>query len=774
MKRKIFATMLAITMMVSGIPGAAWADEADNADVSVEMSDEAKAIGGDSVTIVESGECGENATYTLDSEGTLVISGSGEMWDYYSSITLTSEKSAVKEIIIGNDITSIGEGAFSGCKNLVEVNIPESVTSIGYGAFWGCSGLTNVNIPESVASIGGCAFWGCSGLTDVMIPKSVTSIGRSTFAKCNKLTNIDVDEENEEYSSLDGVLFSKNQEQILQYPGGKTGTYQIPESVTRIDEYAFSDCIGLMSVNIPESVASIGGCAFWGCSGLTNVNIPESVTNIGYHTFGGCSGLVSVTIPEGVTGISDRMFEGCISLTSVTIPKSVTFIDAYAFEGCIGLTNVTIPEGVTSINNSVFSGCSGLTSMIIPEGVTSISYGAFSGCSRLTSVVIPKGVTNISSDAFQNCKNLTIYCQEDSYAHTYAMQYNIPYRFGQPSTYTISFDANDGTGLTQNSRTVIQGDALGNLPSVTRPGYTFTGWYTAKTGGTAVTKDTVITSNVTVYAQWKANQNLVFEKQSLANAVITLSQTGYSYDGSEKKPAVKSVKLGNVTLKSGTDYTVEYQNNKNIGTATVAITGKGNYIGTATKTFTISAKTGTTITSGAYKYKITGSTEAAFAGLKSSTTKKVTIPKTVNIGGKNFKVTSINTKALQNTKVTSITIGTNVKTIGTSAFAGCSKLSKVTIPNSVTKIGSNAFKNCAALKSVTIPAKVTAIGTGAFSGCKKLTTITVKSTKLKTVGKNAFKGIKSTAKIKVPSKKLTAYQKLLKNKGQGKDVKIIK
>ena len=190
-----------------------------------------------------------------------------------------------------------------------------------------------------------------------------------------------------------------------------------------------------------------------------------------------------------------------------------------------------------------------------------------------------------------------------------------------------------------------------------------------------------------------------------------------------------SVTLAGKKLKAGTDYAVTYQNNKNIGKASVTITGKGNYAGSVTKTFTIYAKKGTTVTSGAYKYKLTSTSEVAFAGLKSVKTTKVVIPKTVKIGGKTFKVTSIAKKALyKKSKVKSVTIGANVKTIGASAF----------------------------------------------QNCKKLSTITVKTTKLKSAGKNAFKGIKANAKIKVPSKKLKAYKKLLKSKGQGTKVKIVK
>ena len=214
----------------------------------------------------------------------------------------------------------------------------------------------------------------------------------------------------------------------------------------------------------------------------------------------------------------------------------------------------------------------------------------------------------------------------------------------------------------------------------------------------------------------------------LTQVAVTLTATGYSYDGKAKTPSV-SVILNGKTLTADTDYTVTYKNNINIGTASVIVTGTGNYTGTITKTFAIRAKKGAAFTAGAYKYKITSASEAAFAGIKSTKTKKVVIPKTVKYGGKTFKVTSIAKKALyRKSKVTSVTIGANVKTIGASAF----------------------------------------------QNCKKLSTITIKTTTLKTVSKNALKGIKATAKIKVPSKKLKAYKKLLKNRGQGRKVKIVK
>lgn len=182
-------------------------------------------------------------------------------------------------------------------------------------------------------------------------------------------------------------------------------------------------------------------------------------------------------------------------------------------------------------------------------------------------------------------------------------------------------------------------------------------------------------------------------------------------------------------MKADTDYNVFYRNNINAGTATVIVTGQGNYEGTAVKNFKITVKKGTYHTLGSYKYQITSASEASIVGMNNVKTTKLKIPKTVKIGMQTFRVTAIGKNAFKkNKKITSVVIGDNVKTIGASAFAGCTKLG----------------------------------------------TITIKSTQLKKVGKNTLKGIKANAKIKVPAKKLPTYKKLFKNKGQGKKVRITK
>ena len=148
-------------------------------------------------------------------------------------------------------------------------------------------------IPASVTSIGSEAFVDCAGLTGVTIPSGVTNIGTLVFANCFSLPAITVAANNSFYSSANGVLFDKNQTTLIDYPGGKGGSYIIPGSVTSIGEYAFWFCTGLTGVTIPAGVMSIGDEAFAFC-GLTSITIPGTVTNIADYAFDACNALTSV------------------------------------------------------------------------------------------------------------------------------------------------------------------------------------------------------------------------------------------------------------------------------------------------------------------------------------------------------------------------------------------------------------------------------------------------------------------------------------------------
>jgi hypothetical protein len=388
----------------------------------------------------------EDYTYTTNN-GTITITqytGSGSAVSIPGSIN-------------GLPIASIGWRAFWLRTSLTSITIPNSVTNIEWEAFSECTSLTNVTIPDSVTSIGDGAFFGCTSLTSVTIPKSVTFIGGyssdgSAFSGCQSLTAITVDALNPTYSSVDGVLFNKDQTTLIRCPEGKAGTYPLPTSVISIGWQAFWRCTGLTSLTIPNSVTNIGWEAFSECTSLTNVTISESVTSIEGGMFSSCTSLASVTIPNSVTSIGgwahlpgpwwDGAFAGCTSLTNVTIPNSVTSIGDGAFASCTSLKAITVevlnsayssvdgvllnksqttliqcpggktgsyavPNGVTSIAAFAFAGCTSLTSVTIPNSVTSIGMYAFESCTSLFSVTIPASVTNIGDWAFASCTNLT-------------------------------------------------------------------------------------------------------------------------------------------------------------------------------------------------------------------------------------------------------------------------------------------------------------------------------------------------------------------------------
>ena len=361
----------------------------------------------------------------------------------------------VKEYIIGDNVNSIGDGAFYGCKDLKSVTIGKSVTNFGKGAFGDCSNLKRVElnsnaivsktdsnsplvlknifgnqvkeyiIGDNVTGIGIRTFEDCN-LTSITIPKSVKSIEKSSFYNCKSAYVYISDIESWfNYSSSPRA-------QHLFLNGSELHDLVIPNTITSIRDYCFYNCKGLTSITIPESVTSIGNYAFFYCSGLSSVTIPASVTSIGNYAFSCCSGLTSITIPEGLKSIESYTFHQCSCLSSVTIPESVTSIGNYAFSDCRSLTSVTIPENVTSIGKDAFHGCSRLlkvelnsngfvalgsslgaifgsqvTEYFLSNNVTNIGDNAFSYCTDLTFIKIPESVTTIGNDAFRGCSSLT-------------------------------------------------------------------------------------------------------------------------------------------------------------------------------------------------------------------------------------------------------------------------------------------------------------------------------------------------------------------------------
>ena len=234
----------------------------------------------------------------------------------------------------------IGDYAFENCANLSRVSIKSGLTSIGKSAFIDCESLASIVLPDGVTQIGDYAFNNCKSLASLTLPASVTNIGEDVFSGCSTLARIEVDSENQNYTSLDGVLFSKDLIKIIRYPEGRSGDYTIPSNVTSIGNFAFKGCAGLTNVIIPNGVTSIGELAFSGCKNLSVVTIPDSVNNIGFYAFSNCKALSSVTLPDGLMSIKGSTFNECSNLISIKIPNSVTQIGWAAFSGCSNLTDV--------------------------------------------------------------------------------------------------------------------------------------------------------------------------------------------------------------------------------------------------------------------------------------------------------------------------------------------------------------------------------------------------------------------------------------------------
>ncbi|MBO4867347.1 MAG: leucine-rich repeat domain-containing protein [Ruminococcus sp.] len=245
-----------------------------------------------------SGTCGANLTWTLDDEGTLTISGTGEMANYWSTVKQPWAKYSnfIKKAVIEEGVTKIGSFAFNSCTN-----------------------LTSITIPNGVKYIGECAFRYCKNLSTVTIPDGVTGIDNNAFEGCTNLSSI-----------------------------------TIPDSVKSFDMEVFKNCSSLKSITIPNGVKYLWYGAFMGCKSLEQVTLPDTLKSIGGSQFSNCSSLKSITIPNSVKEICNDAFYNCSSLKSITIPDSVTSIGANAFRSCTKLLSVTIPENVSSIGEKAF------------------------------------------------------------------------------------------------------------------------------------------------------------------------------------------------------------------------------------------------------------------------------------------------------------------------------------------------------------------------------------------------------------------------------------
>ncbi len=311
-----------------------------------------------SAETVANGTCGDNLIWELDNDGVLVISGSGDMYNYYNyqgynDVPWWSIKENIKEIYVKNGVKSIGDYAFENCRNLVKVSLPDNLTNIGGHSFRYCFELENIILPDSLINIGDWAFYNDLELKSIDIPASVVTLGNQVFGGCWELTDIYVDKNNQRYSSIDGVLFNKEHTTLIQYACGKTtDSYVIPNSVQHIENEAFLGC-KLNNIAISNNVSSIGEGAFQNCESLTSILIPNGISNIPRCAFLWCDNITSITIPRSVTEFGSQAFMYCDSLKDVYYAGSKEEWNAIHMDAVNNpLKNATIHYNYISVDKS--------------------------------------------------------------------------------------------------------------------------------------------------------------------------------------------------------------------------------------------------------------------------------------------------------------------------------------------------------------------------------------------------------------------------------------
>ena len=612
------------------------------------------------------------------------------------------------DIVIPSGVVEIGKGAFYDCSEITSVKMPESLLRIGSSAFEWCDNLVEIEIPFGVINIGESAFQFCnsieaihvsennnkyssengvlfdkkketllkypSGKKDdkyivkngvlniapdafydadfsvIVISSSVTNIGNFAFENCYNLTDILVSDESDSYSSVNGVLYDKEQKKVVKYPSGrKEETYTILDSVTTIGNDAF-ESYSLKEVIIPEGVTKIEKYAFESSS-LINIQLPSSLKEIGEGAFY-YSELNQIKIPDGVERIEEKTFENCKNLKSVELPSNLKVIRAFAFEECRDLKEIIIPDGVSKIEECTFSSCYDLKNVKLPFSLTKIGKEAFSGCRNLIKIEIPSGVTYIGDYAFSSCSNLVgiaipdsvvhiedesvfedakssfkIFCHNNSYAQSYAKDYGYSYYVAEGDLAAameenISIEDNEDT---KNTKFVIDGN--GELTE-----------YIGKE------------QNIVIPSEVKSIGSAAFSYKNVVSIEIPEGVTQIGDFAFEECEYLERIKFPDSMVEIGED-----------------------------------------------------------AFYNCALLQEINIPDSITkIGAGAFTGCS----SLQN-----IQIPKNITIIEDYTFSRCESLNEIEISDKITRIGKGAFASCKGLTSIVIPENVTQIGNGAFHSC---------------------------------------------------------
>lgn len=627
----------------------------------------------------------ESGTQWEFNNGNLHIGGTGAMPDFTDrdpyGAPWIERKNEITSVTIDDDVTNIGDHAFSGCQNLTQVNIGRrsKLTYIGERAFQSC-GFSSITLPDDLP---------------------LTTIREAAFFNCQKLEKIDL-----------------------------TGCYKL----TTISKWAFGYCMKMGTVELPYNLTDIGEAAFECCYDLATIRIPSGVTRIEKNTFFNCTDLTSVSTTNNVTSIGIGAFEGCRNLKNFVFPTQITEVSDSTFLGCSELTSVTIPSKVKSIGQDAFHGCSKLEQITIPKSVNYISAQAFYGCRSLTAVYCSadpdKLVWGESSNDFIENRGTTCYVASrflDKYKSKFS-GINVNFEAyiidsgscGDGVTYQI-----DGDGAMVISKT---GAGTGAMTDYTNYSSNSVPWLSHREDITSLT----INDGVTSIGDWAFYYCKSLEDVSLADSITSIGVRAFGETAS-----LNFIKLP-ANLKTIGDYAFCVSMIKSVTIPdSVTTIGNGAFlsayemtsitIGDHVQTIGEEAFSSTKLVSVTLPASVTQIGDSAFRDC--GHLKTVTLSQ---------GITSIGEEAfLYCISLQSINIPEGVTTIKKDAFYGCYDLKSITIPGSVQEMGTGVFRDCKSLASVTISDGVTSISNGTFYNCGKLKDVTIPDT-VTSIGIDAF------------------------------------
>lgn len=273
-------------------------------------------------------------------------------------------------------------------RNLRHFIVPEGTKIIGYDAISDALSLELVTLPEGLTTIERTAFCFSNNITNIDIPSTVTSIGVSAFNYCAGLESLNVVEGNSVYTSVDGIIYTKDMTTLFRCPLKRLTDVNIPASVTKLEEYAFSSCTKINNITMPEGLLTISDWAFDGCRNLEVIDIPSTVTTIGNGAFSSCNKVKSLILPDAVKRIGRWLFYDCTALTEVKFADDLLSIGEGAFQSCTSLTSLVIPSKVNTVVQQTFYGCQALKEITLPKALTLVGAYAFYGCKALENVTI--------------------------------------------------------------------------------------------------------------------------------------------------------------------------------------------------------------------------------------------------------------------------------------------------------------------------------------------------------------------------------------------------